>query len=157
METRPGSSSPTVPSGLKLKSPQGTQGARVPWATRRCVPATVLCGTGERGSGRESVQDSYDRSRYGLSWKGLDFALTRYGAPRYAYEGSLRPGGTTRIYTIARLNSVLQPPLRCPSPRQCLGPSQPQLSNQLSWQPTELSTAATNSLRGYRGGLPAPL
>ena len=87
METRPGSASPTVPSGTKLKSPQGRQGARVPWAT---LPT--------RRTGNRPLRGSYARSRYGLSWKGLDFALTRYGAPLYAYEGSLRPGGTTRNY-----------------------------------------------------------
>ena len=48
------------------------------------------------------LRGNYTCSRYGPRWKGLDFVLTRYGAPLYAYKGPLRPGETTR--NIARLN-----------------------------------------------------
>ena len=85
METRPGSTSLTVPRGMTLKSSQGTQGACVPRATlpTRCTSNRPLRG-------------NYTCSRYRPCWKGLDFVLTRYGAPLYAYQGPLRPGGTTR-------------------------------------------------------------
>ena len=85
METRPGSTSLTVPRGMTLKSPQGTQGACVPRATlpTRCTSNRPLRG-------------NYTCSRYRPCWKGLDFVLTRYGAPLYDYQGPLRPGGTMR-------------------------------------------------------------
>ena len=89
METRPGSASPIVPSGLKLKSPPRNTGS--------------LCSSGDFCR--------YARSMYGLSWKGLDFALTRYGERSghlfTSTKGRSAPGNH------AKLSPVLTSPPEC--------------------------------------------